>query len=59
MLLLGVLSPFLKVPYDGGVIVVAGNNCLCESFIKALLEYLDDPMLVDQYVSEVDESFKL
>ena len=59
MLLLGVLSPFLKVPYDGRVIVMAGNDCLCESFVKALLEYLDDPMLVDRYVSEVDKSFKL
>ena len=59
MLLLGILGPFLEVPYDSGVIVVASDDCLCESFVKALLEYLDDPVLVDWYVGEVDESFKL
>ena len=59
MLLLGVLSPIFEVPYDGGVVVVACNDCLCESFVKALFEYLDDPMLVDRYIGEVDESFKL
>ena len=59
MLFLGILSPFFEVPYDGGVIVVAGDDCLCESFVKALLEYLNDPMLVDRYIGEVDKSFKL
>ena len=59
MLLLGILSPFFKVPYDSRVIVVACDNCLCESFVKALLEYLDDTVLVNRYVGKVDKSFKL
>ena len=41
------------------VIVVASDDCLCESFVKALLEYLNDPMLVDRYIGEVDELFEL